>query len=101
MIWPIDNSIKGFDEQGCAVLCHTGQGKPYGNKYTPGEGQIGDMWHMKSVRTAPWGFVDDQYVDHTRYDAEGQPQRRPQERPGHGHRRVQRASRWSTASRSS
>jgi len=73
MIWPIDNSIKGFEEQGCAVLCHLGQGKPYGNKYTPGEGQIGDMWHMKSVRTAPWGFIDDQYVDHTRYDAKASP----------------------------
>jgi hypothetical protein len=69
MIWPIDNSIKGFEEQGCAVLCHEGQGKPYGNKYTPGEGQIGDMWHMKSVRTIPQGFIDDQYVDHTRFVA--------------------------------
>jgi hypothetical protein len=67
MIWPIGNSIKGFDEQGCAVLCHEGQGKPYGNKYTPAEGQIGDMWHMKTARTAPDGHIDDQYVDHTRY----------------------------------
>lgn len=67
MIWPIDNSIKGFEEQGCAVLCHEGQGKPYGNKYTPGEGQIGDMWHMKSARTIPVGHVDDQFVDHTRW----------------------------------
>jgi hypothetical protein len=69
MIWPIDNSIKGFEEQGCAVVCHEGQGKPYGNKYTPAEGQIGDMWHMKSVRTIPQGFIDDQYVDHTRFVA--------------------------------
>lgn len=82
MIWPIDNSIKGFDEQGCAVLCHEGQGKPYGNKYTPGEGQIGDMWHMKSARTAPAGYVDDQYVDHTRYDAKASPNAGRKSDPG-------------------
>lgn len=73
MIWPIADSIKGFNEQGCAVLCHEGESKPYGNKYTPAEGQIGDMWHMKSARTAPWGFVDDQFVDHTRYDPKVSP----------------------------
>lgn len=82
MIWPIDNSIKGFEEQGCAVLCHEGQGKPYGNKYTPGEGQIGDMWHMKSARTAPAGYVDDQYVDHTRYDAKASPSAGRKSDPG-------------------
>ncbi len=82
MIWPINNSIKGFEEQGCAVLCHTGQGKPYGNKYTPGEGQIGDMWHMKSVRTIPWGFIDDQYVDHTRYDPKASPNAGRKSDPG-------------------
>jgi hypothetical protein len=82
MIWPINNSIKGFEEQGCAVLCHLGQGKPYGNKYTPGEGQIGDMWHMKSARTIPWGFIDDQYVDHTRYDAKASPNAGRKSDPG-------------------
>jgi uncharacterized protein YceK len=82
MIWPIDNSIKGFEEQGCAVVCHTGQGKPYGNKYTPGEGQIGDMWHMKSARTIPWGQIDDQYVDHTRYDAKASPNAGRKSDPG-------------------
>jgi len=82
MIWPIDNSIKGFEEQGCAVLCHLGQGKPYGNKYTPAEGQIGDMWHMKGARTAPWGFVDDQYVDHTRYDPKASPNAGRKSDPG-------------------
>jgi hypothetical protein len=82
MIWPINNSIKGFDEQGCAVLCHEGQGKPFGNKYTPVEGQIADMWHMKGARTAPMGFVDDQYVDHTRYDAKASPNAGRKSDPG-------------------
>jgi len=67
MIWPIGNSIPGFDKQGCAALCHLDQGKPYGNKYSAKEGELADMWHMKGSRTAPFGYVDDQYADHTRY----------------------------------
>ena len=82
MIWTIDNSITGFDEKGCAVACHVGEGKPFGNKYTAREGELGDMWHMKGMRTGPLGKVDDQYLDHTRYDAKRVAQRRPQERPG-------------------
>jgi hypothetical protein len=73
MLWSINNSIKGFEEQGCAATCHLGQGKPYGNKYTPGEGQLGDIWHVKGQRTVPMGFVDDQYVDHTKYDPKASP----------------------------
>lgn len=73
MLWPINNSVKGFETKGCAVMCHMGQGKPYGNKYTREEGEIADLWHMKSGRTAPFGFVDDQYTDHTRYDPKASP----------------------------
>lgn len=82
MLWPINDSIKGFDEQGCAVVCHEGEGKPYGNKYTNKEGQIGDIWHMKSVRTIPMGYIDDQYVDHTRYDKEKSPNAGRKSDPG-------------------
>jgi hypothetical protein len=68
-IWNIDNSIKGFKEQGCMVACHAGEpGKPYGNKYTAGEGERGDIWHMKSIRTGYIGQTDDQFLDHTRFD---------------------------------
>ena len=74
MIWNINNSIAGFDKQGCAVTCHAGEpGKPYGNKYTAKEGELGDIWHMKGSRTAPLGNVDDQYVDHTRFDPKTAP----------------------------
>jgi hypothetical protein len=69
MIWNINNSIFNFDKKGCAVACHVGEGKPFGNKYLATAGQMGDMWHMKGSRTAPLGKVDDQYLDHTRYDA--------------------------------
>jgi hypothetical protein len=62
------NPVKGFDDNGCAVMCHLGEGKPFGNKYTNTEGEIADMWHMKSARNGVLGFVDDQYVDWTRYE---------------------------------
>lgn len=65
--------VRNFDRQGCTVTCHLGEGKPYGNKYTRDEGEILDMWHMKGMRTAPVGFVDDQYTDWTRYDAQKSP----------------------------
>jgi hypothetical protein len=75
LIWNINNSIKGFNEQGCMVACHAGEtGKPYGNKYTITEGELGDIWHMKSIRTGYIGQVDDQYLDHTRYDKNKAPE---------------------------
>jgi hypothetical protein len=75
LIWNIAGSIKGFNEQGCMALCHAGEpGKPYGNKYTASEGELGDIWHMKSIRTGYIGQADDQYVDHTRYDKDKAPE---------------------------
>lgn len=68
LIWSINNSIKGFETTGCFVACHAGENsdvKPYGNKYTNAEGELGDIWHWKSVRNE--GQVDDQYLDWTRY----------------------------------
>jgi hypothetical protein len=68
MMWPIDDaSVKAFEKEGCAMLCHEGEGKPYGNKYSRKDGELADMWHMKGMRTGPLGHVDDQYVDHTRF----------------------------------
>jgi hypothetical protein len=74
LLWNINKSIKNFDGAGCFALCHMGESKPYGNKYTASEGEIGDIWHMKSIRTGYIGQVDDQYVDHTRYDKEKAPE---------------------------
>ena len=82
MLWPIGNSIRNFEKQGCTVMCHVGEGKPYGNKYTRSEGEIADMWHMKGSRTAPMGFVDDQYADHTRYDPQKSPNAGRKSDPG-------------------
>jgi hypothetical protein len=75
IIWNVNNSIKGFEQQGCMAACHAGEtGKPYGNKYTAGEGEIGDIWHMKSIRTGSIGQTDDQYLDNTRYDKDKAPE---------------------------
>jgi len=82
MIWNINNSIVNFDKKGCAVACHIGEGKPYGNKYLGSEGQLGDIWHMKGMRTAPLGKLDDQYLDHTRYDAKNSPNAGRKNEPG-------------------
>lgn len=75
LIWNVGNSIQGFAEQGCMVACHAGEeGKPYGNKYLANAGEIGDIWHLKSIRTGYIGQVDDQYVDNTRFDKEKSPE---------------------------
>lgn len=73
LIWNIGKSITGFDEKfGCQAVCHAGEpGKPYGNKYTDEEGELGDIWHLKGVRGGfNLGQIDDQYLDHTRFDPE-------------------------------
>ena len=75
LIWNIGNSIKGFNEQGCMVACHAGEaGKPFGNKYTAAEGELGDIWHLKTVRTGYIGQADDQWLDHTRFDKDKAPE---------------------------
>jgi hypothetical protein len=63
-------SSPGFEQKGCLAACHVGEGKPYGNKYTPAAGERLDMWHWKGVRTGTIGQIDDQYVDGTKYDPE-------------------------------
>lgn len=69
LIWNINNSIKAFGQQGCMATCHAGEpGKAFGNKYTAGAGELGDIWHVKRIRTIPTGKSDDQYVDHARFD---------------------------------
>jgi len=69
VLWPTNEvTAKQFDKEGCAMACHEGQTKPYGNKYTNLPDQLLDMWHAKGQRTGPNGFLDDQYTDSTRYD---------------------------------
>lgn len=72
MIWNI--SSPAFEARGCMAACHTGEGKPYGNKYLPNAGERADIWHWKSVRTGSIGQIDDQYLDATRYDKDKAPE---------------------------
>jgi hypothetical protein len=68
LIWPIDNSIPDFAKNGCFTACHKsdpGDPKPYGNKFTSADGELGDIWHWKSVRNL--NQVDDQWLDNTGY----------------------------------
>ncbi|MDO8672937.1 MAG: ethylbenzene dehydrogenase-related protein [Dehalococcoidia bacterium] len=70
-IWNVGNSIKGFNEQGCAVACHaTTPGRDRPLKYTNAAGEVGDTWHIKTVRTVPVGQIDDQYLDNDTQAAE-------------------------------
>ena len=75
LIWNINGSIFGFNEKfGCQSSCHAGEpGKPYGNKYTEDEGELGDIWHLKYVRGGFLGQTDNQYLDSTRYDKDKSP----------------------------
>ena len=71
LIWPINNSIPKFETAGCFTACHAGENsdvKPYGNKYTANEGELGDIWHWKSIRNL--GQIDDQFLDAVRYSAD-------------------------------
>ncbi len=64
MIWNINDAIKDFNTQGCAVTCHaTTAGRDRPLKYTNAPGELGDIWHGKFVRTLPVGQLDDQYLD--------------------------------------
>jgi hypothetical protein len=88
LIWNIGGSIRGFSRMGCMMSCHAGEaGKPYGNKYTTSGGELGDIWHMKSIRTGYIGQTDDQYLDHTRYDKDKAPEagRKSDPRTGGGY----------------
>lgn len=71
-IWNMN--ITDFKTGGCSVACHAGEsGKPYGNMYTANQGETGDLWQMKMVRTNSTGYVDDQLINSTRFNATNAP----------------------------
>jgi hypothetical protein len=72
ILWNV--STQSFEHRGCFTAGHTGEGRPFGNKYTPNAGELLDMWHMKRVRTGTVGQADDQYVDSIRYDKDKAPE---------------------------
>jgi hypothetical protein len=71
ILWPINDSIPKFKELGCFTACHAGENsdvKPFGNFRTNEEGELGDLWHWKSVRNL--NQMHDQYLDSTPYSAD-------------------------------
>lgn len=65
VIWNINDSIEDFNLEGCNVVCHDNAGGVNGLKFTNAEGEKGDTWHWKSVRTGFTGQVDDKYVQYS------------------------------------
>ena len=60
LVFPSDSDA-AFRRLGCAVYCHLGGGHPYGFKAA---GEKVDVWHWKSVRSDPDGYLDDKYWHH-------------------------------------
>jgi len=61
------SSIFGsFDAVGCASSCHNvaAQGEPLALDMRPGAGKV-DIWHWKTSRSEPLGYVQDQVSDPT------------------------------------
>jgi hypothetical protein len=79
LLWNINDSIKDFDINGCAVLCHPGEAVPeggdLGKMYAANPGEVGDLWQWMVARTDSLDlspviheYVDDQAIDWARYD---------------------------------
>lgn len=57
IIWNIDDSVKGFNIAGCAMLCHGDR------MFTNDADERADVWHWKAGRTNPVGYADDQFMN--------------------------------------
>lgn len=79
VLWNINDSTKGFNDQGCAVSCHdTGvkdkAGKPIFKHWTNAQDELLDTWHMKITRQNTLygadkpGIMHDQFHDNVKFD---------------------------------
>ena len=59
LVFPI-NKDREFQRYGCAVYCHNNQKTGRGQHWTAENNPV-DIWHWKSVRMDPLGYVDDKY----------------------------------------
>jgi Ni,Fe-hydrogenase I cytochrome b subunit len=59
LIFPISED-SDFRRYGCSVYCHNDQKNGHGRHWTFNNVMV-DAWHWKSVRTDPFGHVDDKY----------------------------------------
>ncbi len=58
-VFPIKRDTE-FQRYGCAVYCHNNQKTGRGQHWTAKDNPV-DIWHWKSVRMDPIGYVDDKY----------------------------------------
>jgi hypothetical protein len=63
--WSINDSIKGFAEKGCQVICHdSGRfAKEESRMFTNSPTEFADQWHWKAARSNPIGYSDDKWMD--------------------------------------
>ena len=100
MLWPTNEATaKQFDKEGCAMACHEGQTKPYGNKYTNTPGQIaGHVAHEGPAHRRRWASSTTSTP--TTRAMTPRPPRTPAARATPARRAASTPiSRWSTASR--
>jgi PAS domain S-box-containing protein len=57
--WNIDDSVRGFNIAGCAMLCHGDR------MHTNAPEETADLWQWKASRTNPLGYADDEWLDDT------------------------------------
>ena len=51
LMWNINDSVAGFNQNGCAAMCHAGEEASRMATSTPAkDGEFADMWHMKGSR---------------------------------------------------
>lgn len=61
--WPVNDSIKGFDEKGCRKICHAPEKED--KMYTNNLDEKTDIWLWKAGLTNPLGYADSYYLDNT------------------------------------
>ena len=98
MLWNVNNSIKGFDEQGCAATCHLRPGQALRQQVharpRPDRRHLAREGRAHGARRAGRRPVRGRHP----LRPQGRSQRRPQERPGRAPATTHRFH-WSTASR--
>ncbi|MEE9151210.1 MAG: ethylbenzene dehydrogenase-related protein, partial [Thermoplasmata archaeon] len=59
IFWNIDDSVRGFNIGGCAMLCHGDR------MHANSPDEKADSWHWKASRTDPAGYADDKFLNET------------------------------------
>ena len=59
LVLPINEDVE-FRRYGCAIYCHNNQKTGRGQHWTAKDKPV-DIWHWKSVRMDPIGYIDDKY----------------------------------------